>query len=160
MSGVRLFTECLGLRLFHLRELLELIGRQLFDVNSGSARELEYQGWIAWLLEIVLPNLFVKFMATRFDHCAVFLLKLLKNFLARHRFAVAQTLQEGLRDVDRACRFGGEEFVLILSECDAEAALETAERLRAMVEAQEIALDGEQTANVTMSLGVATYPGD
>jgi diguanylate cyclase (GGDEF)-like protein len=72
--------------------------------------------------------------------------------------AVSQTLKEGRRDVDKACRFGGEEFVLILSDCDAEAAIQTAEQLRAAVEAREIALEGEQTAKVTMSLGVATYP--
>jgi diguanylate cyclase (GGDEF)-like protein len=74
--------------------------------------------------------------------------------------AVSRTLQEGLREVDKACRFGGEEFVLILSGCDAEGALQTAERLRAAVEALEITLDEEPTANVTMSLGVASYPGD
>jgi diguanylate cyclase (GGDEF)-like protein len=74
--------------------------------------------------------------------------------------AVSQTLKDGLREVDRACRFGGEEFVLILSECDAEAAFRTAERLRAAVEVLEIVLDEKQTAKVTMSLGVATYPDD
>jgi diguanylate cyclase (GGDEF)-like protein len=74
--------------------------------------------------------------------------------------AVSQILKEGLREGDKACRFGGEEFVLILSECDAEAALQTAERLRVAVEELEIVLDGDQTANVTMSLGGATYPAD
>lgn len=73
--------------------------------------------------------------------------------------AVAQTLKEGVRDVDKACRFGGEEFILILPECDAQAARQAAERVRAAVEAREIHLDGELTTKVAISLGVATYPG-
>jgi diguanylate cyclase (GGDEF)-like protein len=74
--------------------------------------------------------------------------------------SVAQTLKGGLRAMDKACRFGGEEFVLILPESDAEAACHSAERLRAAVEARDVHLDGKQTAKVTISLGVATYPGN
>lgn len=73
---------------------------------------------------------------------------------------VARTLTENLRDVDKACRFGGEEFVVILPECDAEAAHQAAERVRAAVKATVFHLHGEQTAKVTISLGVATSPGD
>jgi diguanylate cyclase (GGDEF)-like protein len=74
--------------------------------------------------------------------------------------AVSETLRQGIRDVDKVCRFGGEEFVVILSECEVEAAIHTAERLRAAIEAREIIVDGKKTAKVTISLGVATYPGD
>lgn len=74
--------------------------------------------------------------------------------------AVAQTLEQNLRDVDKTCRFGGEEFVVILPECDAQAARQSAERLRAAVKTALLHPDGERTATVTMSLGVATFPGN
>lgn len=74
--------------------------------------------------------------------------------------SVGQTLMDTLRQGDKACRFGGEEFVVILPECDADAARLAAERVRAAVEARVFRIDAERTAQVTMSLGVATSPGN
>ncbi|MBB3232040.1 GGDEF domain-containing protein [Halomonas stenophila] len=74
--------------------------------------------------------------------------------------SVGQTLSENLREADKACRFGGEEFVIILPECDAEAARQVAERVRNAVEARIFHIDGERTAQVTISLGVATSAGN
>ncbi|MDN3556253.1 sensor domain-containing diguanylate cyclase [Halomonas maura] len=74
--------------------------------------------------------------------------------------SVGQTLSENLREADKACRFGGEEFVIILPECDAEAARQVAERVRNAVEARVFHIDGERTAQVTISLGVATSAGN
>ena len=45
-------------------------------------------------------------------------------------------------------RWGGEEFIIILPETDAEAAISVAERLRIAIEAE---------TEVTVSLGLATY---
>ncbi|MCK2183800.1 diguanylate cyclase [Halomonas getboli] len=72
---------------------------------------------------------------------------------------VGRTLAENLREVDKACRFGGEEFVIILPGCCAQDARQAAERLRRAVEAKVLSLDGAKTAQVTISLGVATSPG-
>lgn len=74
--------------------------------------------------------------------------------------SVSKTLTANLREVDKACRFGGEEFVIILPECDAEAARQTAERVRSAIESSIIQLDEEQTAKLTISIGVATSPHD
>jgi len=71
---------------------------------------------------------------------------------------VATTMKEGLREVDKVCRYGGEEFVLILPECDAKATQIAAERIRAAIENLDILLDGGQTARVTISMGIATFP--
>ncbi|GGB96598.1 hypothetical protein GCM10011352_23400 [Marinobacterium zhoushanense] len=71
---------------------------------------------------------------------------------------VAATLSEGLREVDQACRYGGEELVLVLPECDMDGARNTAERVRQAVEALEIRLEDGRSAGVTLSLGVASYP--
>lgn len=74
--------------------------------------------------------------------------------------SVGLTLRESLRLADKACRYGGEEFVIILPECDANAARLAAERVRKAVEARAFRIDAERTAQVTISLGVATSPGN
>jgi diguanylate cyclase (GGDEF)-like protein len=65
--------------------------------------------------------------------------------------SVARTLREGVRLQDVVARYGGEEFVLLLPACDAAAACEAAERVRARIEQ----LSGMPRL-VTASLGVAT----
>jgi diguanylate cyclase (GGDEF)-like protein len=62
-----------------------------------------------------------------------------------------------LRDIDFAARFGGEEFVLLLPETNAENALKTAERLRASVNDIQISLPQGELVQCTISIGVASY---
>lgn len=59
-----------------------------------------------------------------------------------------------LRKIDVVCRYGGEEFALILPQTSAEQAMRVAEKLRTTVEAWQF--PGVPRA-VTMSAGVATY---
>jgi diguanylate cyclase (GGDEF)-like protein len=67
---------------------------------------------------------------------------------------LAETLRDGLRAVDTAARFGGDEFVIILPEANTEGAMIVAERLRKRVEQMEVPAFGQMTA----SFGVATFP--
>lgn len=67
--------------------------------------------------------------------------------------AVGAAMKACIRDYDSACRYGGEEFVLILPETDEKGAVIVGERLRLAIEAMVI--DG---LHVTISLGAATYP--
>jgi len=67
--------------------------------------------------------------------------------------AVGATMKASIRDYDSACRYGGEEFVLILPETDEKGAVVVGERLRLAIEA--LVIDG---LHVTISLGAATYP--
>lgn len=67
---------------------------------------------------------------------------------------VAQTLVNGLRALDVACRWGGEEFLIIAPNVTAESLTIMAERLRMLVEHSWLEFDGEQLA-VTASLGGA-----
>jgi diguanylate cyclase (GGDEF)-like protein len=60
------------------------------------------------------------------------------------------------RSSDLKCRYGGEEFVLVLPEANQEGALAMAEKLRCLVENDVQDLDGQVT-KLTISLGVATY---
>jgi diguanylate cyclase (GGDEF)-like protein len=71
--------------------------------------------------------------------------------------AVAQACAEGLRDSDLLARWGGEEFLAILPETDATAALAIAERLRLAVEQLKVAPRGAGTVSVTVCAGVATW---
>lgn len=67
----------------------------------------------------------------------------------------AQTLEEGIRDIDLACRWGGEEFVLILPGTDLSGAMRVADRVREALENRLVlAADGEPIP-VTASFGVA-----
>jgi diguanylate cyclase (GGDEF)-like protein/putative nucleotidyltransferase with HDIG domain len=66
-----------------------------------------------------------------------------------------------LRGGDTLGRFGGEEFVLLLPEVDAEEARSIAERVRVAIANKPIILtESAESLNVTVSIGVATYPTD
>jgi len=60
------------------------------------------------------------------------------------------------REKDVLARWGGEEFLILLSDTDVDSATEQAERLRASIEAETFRLrQGE--SRITASLGVAGY---
>ncbi len=69
---------------------------------------------------------------------------------------VALLLREQLRNVDMVFRFGGEEFVLVLSNTGSEAAAVVAERIRAAVQTLCL-LVGEKQVRLSASLGCATF---
>ena len=69
--------------------------------------------------------------------------------------AVGRVLLEGVRQVDLAGRYGGEEFALILPETDLPGALKLAERLRVALEKTPVELAEGKTLQVTASFGVA-----
>ena len=70
--------------------------------------------------------------------------------------AVAKALSDCIsRAGDSLARFGGEEFIVLLTHTDLDGAHTVAERLRQAVEAIELELE-EQTVSVTISLGVAS----
>jgi diguanylate cyclase (GGDEF)-like protein len=65
---------------------------------------------------------------------------------------VAQRLSFGLRSYDWLGRYGGEEFLVLLANCNAEVATVCAERLRAAVASEPIQI-GDLKLNVTISIG-------
>ena len=74
--------------------------------------------------------------------------------------AIAGRCRQVLRDVDHFGRIGGEEFVAVLPDTHAEAAVDlVAHRLRRTIEATPVNTDGGRV-QVTMSLGVATLDAD
>jgi diguanylate cyclase (GGDEF)-like protein len=69
--------------------------------------------------------------------------------------ATTSILQKCARTTDYVGRFGGEEFIIILPNCDAEMSIEVANRYRKSIEAQKIQV-GEHTIQITASFGVTT----
>lgn len=71
---------------------------------------------------------------------------------------ICQRLGQSLRGFDSLGRFGGEEFLFVLPECDLQEAETVAERIRQTIASRPIATaDGD--INVSVSCGVSSYPG-
>jgi diguanylate cyclase (GGDEF)-like protein len=70
----------------------------------------------------------------------------------------AQFLAKGIRAEDFVCRFGGEEFVVILPTANLEASQARAERLRLKMREQTVMHQGRSLGMVTISIGVASFP--
>jgi len=69
---------------------------------------------------------------------------------------VAGLLNEHVRDMDKAARWGGEEFMLVLPETCSESASLAAEKLRSSVQNRRFEY-GERSLSVTMTFGIATF---
>ncbi|MDD5333855.1 MAG: sensor domain-containing diguanylate cyclase [Rhodoferax sp.] len=72
---------------------------------------------------------------------------------------VAEQLQQGLRKSDIAVRWGGEEFLAVLDNCDSQEACQTAEKIRQRIAQEKFEIDGVQLA-LTVSVGVSQFSGD
>jgi diguanylate cyclase (GGDEF)-like protein/putative nucleotidyltransferase with HDIG domain/PAS domain S-box-containing protein len=71
----------------------------------------------------------------------------------------ARVLTGSLRRVDVTARVGGDEFLAVLPDCDAETARGLMERVRVALECESLQVD-DQAIPIKMSYGVATYPED
>lgn len=71
---------------------------------------------------------------------------------------VAKVLQQGVRGHDKVCRYGGEEFAVILYDVPQDVAIRVAERMRENVANLDILMQN-QTIRVTISIGLAFNHG-
>jgi diguanylate cyclase (GGDEF)-like protein len=71
---------------------------------------------------------------------------------------IAEILTTKIRPSDIACRYGGEEFTVILPDTSLEVAHARAEGLREVVSQTELQHNGKNLGTITISMGVATYP--
>jgi diguanylate cyclase (GGDEF)-like protein len=72
--------------------------------------------------------------------------------------SISSTIGKELRSADIACRYGGDEFCILLPETDIAGATAIAERIRAAVAGHVAAVDG-LALRATTSIGVAAFPG-
>jgi two-component system cell cycle response regulator len=74
--------------------------------------------------------------------------------------AFALRLKKSIRGIDLACRFGGEEFVVVMPDTDMAVAAMVAERLRRRIAAEPFPIGkGERKVEVTISVGLAALAG-
>lgn len=74
--------------------------------------------------------------------------------------AVAEIFRSNIRNEDIACRYGGEEFTIMMPDVPLSVALNRAETIRAAVANLRVPLDHETFAEFSVSIGVAIYPDD
>ncbi len=70
---------------------------------------------------------------------------------------LAELFCDALREIDLVGRYGGEEFLILLPDSDAQSGVRTAERIRKMVQNQKIETSGE-IVSITVCIGVSSYP--
>ncbi|MBK1619087.1 hypothetical protein CKO42_11715 [Lamprobacter modestohalophilus] len=88
-----------------------------------------------------------------------------KRFNDRHGHAagdavlqrVASHLHRVFRHTDLACRYGGEEFVVVMPGAGMDDARRCAETLRQLVKTDQIDYDGQRLEPVTLSVGIASW---
>ena len=72
----------------------------------------------------------------------------------------AEVLKRTIRAEDIACRYGGEEFTVVLLEADAQSAWQRAENIRAAIAEMSVVHHQRQLELVTVSIGLAMFPLD
>ena len=126
--------------------LTNLHNRRFFDEIIG--QYLHGAARLAQNLSIVVVDLdYFKRVNDEFGHAAG------DDCLVRF----AEMLRSHVRRSDIACRYGGEEFLLVLADTGHQGALAFAENLRERVENSPFELE-HGSVHVTLSAGVATYP--
>ncbi|WP_263833783.1 GGDEF domain-containing protein [Sulfurospirillum oryzae] len=73
---------------------------------------------------------------------------------------LAQVLKENIRESDTAFRFGGEEFLVLLYECEEAMVLAIAEKIRLAFEKSPIQAHNGASFYKTLSVGASIFPND
>jgi len=72
--------------------------------------------------------------------------------------AVATALQMGLRSNDVLCRYGGDEFCIVMPETSLENAIMWAGKWRSLTKLLSVEWQGKMLGSPTISMGIAAYP--
>ncbi|MGH8709916.1 MAG: diguanylate cyclase [Burkholderiales bacterium] len=72
--------------------------------------------------------------------------------------SLAQLIERQIRGSDIACRYGGEEFILVLPEASLSIARQRGELLREAAQSMHVTSSGQTLSPVSISLGLALFP--
>jgi diguanylate cyclase (GGDEF)-like protein/PAS domain S-box-containing protein len=158
-SSAKAVTEQLSLILANLRLRETLKNQSIRDPQTGLFnrrymedsldRELSRAGRSAKPLVVAMLDLdHFKNLNDRFGHTA-------GDAVLREW---SNLLKSKFRGSDIVCRYGGEEFVIILPEIAFESAHERLDELRTELERMVVRHDGQSIHSVTVSIGIAQYP--
>ncbi len=158
---VSTLAEQLGLALanIQLRETLQL--QSLRDPLTGLFNRRYLQENLAReLYRCERRNLPLSVLMVDVDH--------FKKFNDTHGHAagdallghVGRIIAGAIRAEDMACRYGGEEFTIVMPETDAATAFDRAETIRGALETATLLHLRQTLGPVTASIGVSSYPAD
>ena len=71
---------------------------------------------------------------------------------------LAAYLTQSLRQSDVACRYGGEELLIIIPDCGLAEATEKADKIRAGIKQLSLRAAGTELPPITVSIGVSSFP--
>lgn len=74
--------------------------------------------------------------------------------------AIGEVFRTSMRADDIACRYGGEEFTIIMPDTPQDVAVARAERIRRSIEILRLPVEHEILSEFTVSIGVALFPKD
>ncbi len=143
IKNTRLYSE--AVRIARIDELTGLHNRRAMD--EMMAREVDHCSRYDALFSMIILDIdSLKFINDNYGHLAG------DEFLRQ----VGSTLRSAIRSTDRAFRYGGDEFAIILPQTPVDAAIEVAERVRCQLADNLTETDMPTTA----SLGVAGWSSD
>ena len=73
---------------------------------------------------------------------------------------VGSYLLSAIREYDIACRYGGEEIIVVMPDASIENSLVRAETFRTDIKALKLQYNGKQLEPITVSIGVSCFPDD
>jgi len=71
---------------------------------------------------------------------------------------IADILESEKRDEDIVARYGGDEFTIILPECDANGAMAVANKISARIAKEKLIAPDDTKVGITVSTGISIYP--
>jgi diguanylate cyclase (GGDEF)-like protein len=142
----------------------QLYEKTYIQAHLDSLTGVWNHGYFQHLLSLEIENSKASSISTSLIMLDIDDFKLYNDMLG-HQFGdgilkeLASHLKNQSRKMDYVCRYGGEEFAIILPRTDKKEAFYIAERLREHIEKHPFIKDKRlQLKNLTVSLGLATYP--
>jgi len=80
------------------------------------------------------------------------------NFGDKYLYSVANIIEENKRDEDIVARYGGDEFLMILPECNLNGAVATSQRILEAIRNFELETEKGIKVKLTISMGISVYP--